>query len=330
MALKDLRFFGGKAADIETEAHVLAQRLPALLIEARRVAHTVSHGIHGRRRSGPGETFWQFRRFEKSDSAGVIDWRRSAASDTLYVREREWEAAHTIWLWPDMSSSMAFCSHLAPAPKIERSLVLTLALGELLAQAGEKIGIIGILPPTAQRNAVNRAAEAIVQPVRAHEDLPSLPPPAHLGRFSECLLFSDFLQPIDRIESDLHRLADQGVNGHMVQILDPAEESLPYEGRTEFLSSDGDLRVLAGRAESLRERYQERMHAHQLALKDLARRLEWSFLRHHTGHPPEHALLAIHNRLAGLEMSFRYRPSQEKGPSADIIALAPQTKRDGV
>lgn len=329
MALKDLRFFGGRAADIETEAHALAQRLPALLIEARRVAHTVTHGTHGRRRSGPGETFWQFRRFEKSDSAGVIDWRRSAASDTLYVREREWEAAHTIWLWPDLSPSMEFCSHLASVQKIERALVLTLALGELMVQAGEKIGLIGMLPPTAQRSAVNRAAEAIVQHVKAHETSPPLPPPARLGRFSECLILSDFLQPIDQIESDLHRLADQGVSGHMVQILDPAEETLPYEGRTEFLSSDGDVRVLAGRAESLRERYQERMRAHQLALKDLAGRLEWTFLRHHTGHPPEQALLAIHNRLAGLEMSFRYRPTEDQGVSAEIIALAPQTKRDG-
>ena len=33
-----------------------------------------------------------------------IDWRRSASSDNLFVREREWEAAHTVWLWVDLSA----------------------------------------------------------------------------------------------------------------------------------------------------------------------------------------------------------------------------------
>jgi len=47
------------------------------------------------------------------------------------VREREWEAAHTFWLWPDISPSMAFRSHLSPISKRDRALVLTLAVAEL-------------------------------------------------------------------------------------------------------------------------------------------------------------------------------------------------------
>ena len=101
----------------EMDAHQLADRLPDLLIEAKRIAATVSHGIHGRRRAGSGETFWQFRQLQANDDAQLIDWRRSASSDHLYVREREWEAAHTMWLWPDLSPSMAFRSHIAPISK---------------------------------------------------------------------------------------------------------------------------------------------------------------------------------------------------------------------
>src|SRR5262249_13629413 len=80
---------------LEGEAHALADRLPELILDALRVANTVAHGIHGRRRAGTGETFWQFRQFQGSDPATAIDWRRSASSDHLYVRERDWEAAHT-------------------------------------------------------------------------------------------------------------------------------------------------------------------------------------------------------------------------------------------
>src|SRR5918911_4159971 len=116
----------GSVFQLEPEAHAIADRLPELLIEAIRVSNTVAHGIHGRRRAGPGETFWQFRQFQGSDASTLIDWRRSASSDHLYVREREWEAAHTVWLWPDLSPSMNFASHLATVTKRDRALVLML------------------------------------------------------------------------------------------------------------------------------------------------------------------------------------------------------------
>src|SRR2546426_695698 len=91
-----------------SQALMLAGRAAAL--EARRVAATVIHGLHGRRRAGTGENFWQFRRFVSGEPANRVDWRRSARDDHLYVREREWEAAHTVWIWPDRSPSMVFAS----------------------------------------------------------------------------------------------------------------------------------------------------------------------------------------------------------------------------
>jgi uncharacterized protein (DUF58 family) len=257
----------------EAEAHGLAARMPALLIEALRVAHTVAHGTHGRRRAGPGETFWQFRHYDQNDPASGIDWRRSASSDHLFVREREWEAAHTAWLWVDLSPSMRFRSPLAKISKESRAVVLALAITELLARGGERIGVLG----------------------------------AKLSRFSECLLFSDFLEPVPETAESLKAIAAQGVRGHLVQILDPAEETLPYAGRTEFTASEGWDRMIAGRAETLRERYKERLKQHRRDLIEATRRLGWSFVVHHTDRPAEEVVLAIHNRLAGLERDYRYR-----------------------
>ena len=85
------------------EAEVAAARLPPLMVAAERVAATVQQGVHGRRRVGMGESFWQFRRYEAGDSLRKIDWRQSAKSDRLYVRETEWAAAQSVWLWPDPS-----------------------------------------------------------------------------------------------------------------------------------------------------------------------------------------------------------------------------------
>jgi uncharacterized protein (DUF58 family) len=293
------------AHDLELSAHALAKRLPALLVEAKRVAQTVAHGIHGRRRAGPGETFWQFRHHEPGDSALTIDWRRSASSDHLYVREREWEAAHTVFIWPDLSPSMAFRSALAPEPKCDRALVLALAVSELLISGGERVGLLGDGPPSANRGTVQKMALSLVQQRRSGAHSDSVPPRARLNRFSECVMFSDFLDPPETLAASLEHIAAQGVRGHLVQILDPAEETLPYTGRVEFLAMEGDGRMLAPRAEDLRQAYAERLARQKDAIVTLARRYEWSCLLHHTDRPAGEALFALYARLSGLADSYR-------------------------
>lgn len=292
----------------EAEAHGLAARMPALLVEARRVAHTVTHGTHGRHRAGPGETFWQFRHFDANDSAASIDWRRSASSDHLFVREREWEAAHTVWLWLDLSPSMRFRSSLSKTSKESRAVVLALALTELLSRSGERVGLLGGMP-FAGRNAGRKIAELLLNETAES----SLPPPARLNRFSECLLFSDFLEPVEETVARFHDIARQGVRGHLIQILDPAEETLPYAGRTEFAAAEGEHRMIAGRAEDLRELYQKRLNRHRLDLQEAVRKLGWSFVMHHTDRPAEEVVLALHGRLSGEERDYRYRGGKSAG-----------------
>ncbi len=144
------------------ESRSLAASLPRLVLEARRISANVIHGLHGRRRAGTGENFWQYRRFVSGEASQNVDWRRSARDDHLYVREQEWEAAHTIWLWPDRSPSMAFASKTARDSKLERALVVTFALAELLVSGGERVGIPGLINPTSSRNIVDKMAQAIL------------------------------------------------------------------------------------------------------------------------------------------------------------------------
>ncbi|MEJ2124139.1 MAG: DUF58 domain-containing protein [Alphaproteobacteria bacterium] len=315
--------------DLELSAHALAKRLPALLMEAKRVAQTVAHGIHGRRRSGPGETFWQFRHHETGDSAQGIDWRRSASSDHLFVREREWEAAHTVFIWPDLSPSMAFCSALAPEPKCDRALVLALAVSELLIAGGERVGLLGDGPASANRGTPQKMALSLVQQRRADAPSDSMPPRARLSRFSECVLFSDFLDPPETLAACLEHIAAQGVRGHLVQILDPAEETLPYTGRVEFLAMEGDSRMLAPRAEDLRQAYAERLARQKDAIAALTRRYEWSYLLHHTDRPAGEALFALYARLSGLADSYRAAPGPARASRSDETSASPAEDAPG-
>lgn len=283
---------------LEGEAHGLADRLPDLLIESMRISMTVAHGLHGRRRAGPGETFWQFRQFQSMDAATLIDWRRSASSDHLFVREREWEAAHTMWLWPDLSPSMGFRSHLSKVTKRDRALVLTLALSELLVRGGERIAMIGLTRPSASRKATTKLAETIAANIDQPQLKESLPPAERLSRFSGAILFSDFLDPPDTITERLNILAGNGVSGHLIQVLDPAEETLPFRGRVRFRGLEGEGELLVGRTEALREDYLVILANHRAAIGDIARSAGWTYATHRTDRPPQSALLALHSALA--------------------------------
>ena len=306
---------GGDARvfSLERDAHEIADKLPDLLIEADRIAQTVAHGIHGRRRAGPGETFWQFRTYEAQDSAQLIDWRRSASSDHLFVREREWEAAHTLWLWPDLSPSMNFKSHLSQVTERDRALVLSLAAAELLVRGGERVGLLGLTMPTASRRASTRLAEAIASHATAPQLASGKPSSTRISRFSGIILISDFLDPIDELRESIEMLAAGGATGHLVQVLDPAEETLPYEGRTEFLASEGGQTWIADRAESLRARYQARLREHRDALQALAVRLGWSLLVHHTDRPATEPLLNLIMRLEGRDQGYRWQAQSSGG-----------------
>jgi uncharacterized protein (DUF58 family) len=298
---------GGGVLALEREAHALADRLPEILVDAQRIAQTVAHGLHGRRRSGPGETFWQFRQFQASDTLRQIDWRRSAGSDHLFVREREWEAAHTIWLWPDLSPSMNFRSHLAPTTKRDRALLLTLAAAELLVRGGERVAMLGLTSPTASRKASTRMAEAVL----AHEGTSMLqatqPPKVHLARFAGAIIVGDFLDPIEKTREHIEALAADGAIGHLIEVVDPAEETLPYEGRTEFRNPVSGERWVADRVQSLRAQYKERLEAHRAELIELTRRLGWSFLVHHTDRSPAEPLLSLIMRLQGVSADRRWQ-----------------------
>jgi uncharacterized protein (DUF58 family) len=277
----------------------LAASMPRLILEARRVAATVIHGLHGRRRAGSGENFWQYRRFVSGEAAARVDWRRSARDDHLYVREQEWEAAHTVWIWPDRSQSMLFASASAKDTKLERSLVIALALAEVLVEGGERIGIPGLMRPTASRTVVEKIAQAIVHD---QAERTSLPPTFSPSALAETVVLSDFWSPIARVHETIAQLSANGSAGHVVQIVDPAEETFPYSGRIEFVEPEGAGTITAGRAETWRADYIERIKRHRADIRTETDRLGWSFIVHRTDRPASELLIKLHGQLgAGRE-----------------------------
>lgn len=282
-------------AALQPRAEQLAASLPPLLVAAERVAATVAQGVHGRRRVGQGETFWQFRQYEPGDPVPRIDWRESAKSQRLYVRETEWEAAQSVWLWRDTSASMDYASGAGLPTKRHRADILVLALAALLVRGGERLALLATgFPPASGRAVLNRLALTMERP-SSGANLPGFEP---LPRYGQLVLVGDFLAPLDEIHSVVGRFAANGLRGHLLQVLDPAEETLPFTGRVRFEGFEQEESLLVSRVETVRDDYTKRLAHHREGLAAIARATGWSFGTHRTDRPPHTALLALYGVLA--------------------------------
>ncbi|CAO4150623.1 hypothetical protein LPLAFNJD_LOCUS3244 [Methylorubrum aminovorans] len=272
-------------------ALALAEVMPRLVLESRRVSGTLAHGLHGRRRAGPGESFWQFRPFVTGEAAARIDWRRSARDDRLYVREREWEAAHNIWIWIDRSASMGFASDLAQTSKVERALVLGLALADTFVEGGERVGLLGLTRASASRGIVETLAQALVNDRAGLSQ--DLPPHASPGRFDEVVLVSDFLTPLDRVREAVQANSVHGNRGHLVLVVDPVEESFPFTGQAVLHDPESGASLDIGEAGAWGEAYRSRIAAHRDGLSEIARQRGWTLTIHRTDRPASEAALRV-------------------------------------
>lgn len=277
------------------QAEALAEALPPLMASAEQLAATVMLGDHGRRRSGRGDEFWQYRPAMPGDDARQVDWRRSARSDQHFIREKEWQAAQSVLLWVDQAQSMAFSGAASRATKGERARLLALAVAVLLIRGGERVGLTGLdAPPRSGPLQLIRLAGAL-SATNAEDygtpDARGMPP------HSRALFISDFLGDVTGAEAALTAAADRGVRGAVLQVLDPVEEDFPFDGRTIFTSMSGALRHETLKAGDLRQRYLDRLAARKDRLTSLARATGWLYLCHHTADPAQGALLWLYHAL---------------------------------
>lgn len=283
---------------IQEAAADAATGFAPLLLEADRLAHTIAAGLHGRRRAGPGESFWQHRPYVFGDPVTMIDWRQSARSaGPLYVRQNEWEAAATAWIWRDPSASMTYASVRNGTTKRMRADVIAGALAILLSQGGERIGVIGGRnTPFHGRNAPAMVLEALNS--QENTDATQGLPATRIREDATVLLLSDFFMPHEVLLDRAGALAAQGARGVLFQVLDPAEALFPFSGRIEFSDLETPDRLVFGDATALQSDYLEAFAQHQDKLADIARTLGWAMITHRTDGSAISALLSAYISLS--------------------------------
>ncbi len=277
------------------QAEVEASALPPLLVQAQQLAGSIMLGEHGRRRSGSGDDFWQYRPLQHGDSRRMIDHRMSAKGDQQFVREREWQISQTVHVWSDLGASMRFSSRPALPQKIDRAQVLTLAAAILMIRAGERVGLTGgLLPPRRGNIQVLRLAELL-----SRTDEHDYAPPEHraLVPHARAVFISDFLGPFDELQIALGKAADRGVRGVLLQVMDPSEVEFEFSGRTRFQSIQGGVRHETLKASGLRERYLDRLAERRAFMQALCRDASWRMGLHRTDDSSQSALMWLFRSL---------------------------------
>lgn len=276
---------------LRRKAEAAAAALDDLVAGAESAPRTALHaGAHARRRVGAGEKFWQYRDYDPADRPQDIDWRQSAKGERVFVRQKEHQVPQAVYLWHAVGPRMAWASRPDLPRKDESAQILCLAAGLLLARGGERVGVAGAeLRPGHGENTLQKIAQELTRD-EAH---PAAPLPAG----SYLLAAGDFLDPPEDVARALDSCAAAPGNALILQILDPAERDLPYDGRLLFRDPADGQSIPIENAGGVRAAYRERIETHVAAIRDLCRRRHWHYVLHDTSGPPAQTLAQIRSAI---------------------------------
>ena len=278
------------------KAEELSNKIPSLYVKADRIANTIWEGIHNRNKDGLGDNFWQFRKYEYGDPAHLIDWKKTAKSNETFIQEKELQTLQNFVIWRDTSKSMNFRSSESIDTKLYRANLFTLALTIILSKSGENIVLNGLKSELLKGgNAVNFVSSQINEKVT--DSYKSSPNINEIKNNSDVILIGDFLNNINETEKTIKELSNRGINGIIIQILDPAERFFPYKGRINFNGLEGEKNILIGKAESVRNDYKKAIKIHIEKLEKLITSYSWKYILDNSDQDASISLKNICNTL---------------------------------
>ena len=245
-----------KAEEIIMQADVLKQK----------ARNNFLPGEHDMNRSGKSSEFRQYREYVPSDRPQDIDWKRSGRSDQILVREREAKNQNPLKLFIPNTASLNFTSSAKFPTKYESCAVLALAFAVYAEKShdpvyfnhetvkGNYLGTLLIDPIKSLSRKITSSSDSVI-------------------------ILSDFLD-IDENLEDLSLF----LNSRRVVLLhcyDPAELTLPYNGRVNFSSFNGNNIVIEDVA-AIRKEYKARISSHQEKLENYAGARGWLYRKFDT------------------------------------------------
>lgn len=240
---------------------VVIAQLGKLHLRPRRILDGFYAGRHQNRARGTSKDFSEHRAYLPGDDPKTLDWKVLAKTDRLVVKQYDEETSLTGVLLIDDSASMSFSSGTHPT-KLDYAKQQAAALGYLLISQGDAASLVAsevAVPPVSKRDLFDR----ILTSLEAIHPRGMWNPAASLERMRTVLkrrglvaVFSDLMGDFDTLIAPLRNLTHQGYDGLVIQILDPAEKDLPYEGPIEFTDAETGEKLRTN-ADAIRQDYRD-------------------------------------------------------------------------
>jgi uncharacterized protein (DUF58 family) len=251
---------------------VALSRLGTLTLKARTVVEGALSGLHRSPHHGSSVEFAEHKEYSPGDELRHIDWKAYGKFDRYYVKRFEEETELTCYLLLDRSGSMAYRG--PGLSKLEYGAYLCAALAYLLNKQQDRVGLYAfggveehVVPPRQRSNHLHDLLRAIEEVVAtggrgATAIGGALERVSELARRRRSLivLVSDLFDPSPELPRLLRQLRVQRHDVAVLQVLDPDELELPFEGITLFESLEDERKLLAD-PRSIRGAYLEELEA---------------------------------------------------------------------
>ncbi|WP_437734741.1 DUF58 domain-containing protein [Sorangium sp. So ce1335] len=291
--------------------------LAPLRLRSRAIAEGVYAGMHRSIRKGAGVEFGGQRPYVPGDDLRFFDRRALLRHDRLMVREFETETDRALWLCVDATASMSYRGRRAPGAKLAYAALVAAAMARVALATGDPVGLAWLggagthgLPAMAGREAFERIVGALEATSAAQDwsgDASAIeralaPVAKKARRGAVVLLISDLLDLAQEsgAEGALSAFAPLGTGGRTLialQVLDPSEAELDFEGNVRLRALEGGA-VVEADAGAVRAQYQARLaeltDAWSRALASRGGRL----LRATTDEPPTDVVRALVRAIA--------------------------------
>lgn len=279
-----------KISDLFKASDQHASLLPKVLFDSEILSRNIIEGLHASRFSGKGEDFWQFKEYRQGDNVSFIDWRKSAASNKVLVKQRENETAKTIYFYFDKTKSMMFKSKKQLLSKFEAAILLTLTLSRILLKNRENVFHI-----KNNKNIIrcNNDLSSFTKSFLIQENIIEYPNKSLLTNNSICFIISDFFYDIKTVSNFLINLRQKNISGFLIQVLDPLEINFNVEENLLLNDLETNAKLRVDESKKYKTFYDKKFNDLQNNLKELCRRSNWSYLLYDTNKNIKPTLIEI-------------------------------------
>ena len=279
----------GKYFDPQTLA-----KIRPIGLRARYLVEGYIAGMHRSPHQGRSIEFSQHREYVPGDDLRQVDWKVYGRTDKFYLKQYEAETNLICHLLLDCSESMSYRGPNSPLSKFEYAQLTIVSLAYLVLSQQDSISVSLIdqnlqqqITPSnspAQLNHVIGLLEQS-QSVRSTALEPALRETAsRLKSRGVVVLVSDLLDEPEKILQGLQHLRYQRHDVIVIQVLDDAELSFPFDQPSRFLGMEGWAPLLAD-PRGIRQAYQKEIQQHISKLREATRSMEIDFQLMNTSQP---------------------------------------------